>query len=128
MPTRARKQRDRDRLANKQTLDSAVSNAPAHIRNRLGQTSELSKNLHTKGQHNAGWAKFDERGQNIKKHEDPERQGANLERKENRKSDAQELQRKYVELWGKRGVAKRIAHAEGLKVGTVRRYMKDFPI
>ena len=127
MPTKERRQRDRERLAKKKALDKAASNPPAHIRNRLGQTSELSNNLHTEGQHKAGWAKFEERGQNIEKHKDPEYQGANLERQENREIRALELRQKYAGIWGKRGVAERIAYDENLSVEAIRRYMKEFP-
>ena len=126
MATKERKQRDRERLAKKQALDKALSNALAHIRNRFGQHSELSKNLNTDGQHNAGWAKFDERGQNIKKYKDPDELGANVFRHEDKVARAREIRAKYPSDWGKRGVAEGIAHAENPSVETIRRYMKDF--
>jgi hypothetical protein len=128
VPTKERKQQDRERLAKKQALDKAVSNAPEHIRNRFGQSSKLAESLHTDGQHKAGWAKFDERGQNIKKYKDPEDQGANLERHEDKVARARKIRAKYPSDWGKRGVAEGIAHAENPSVETIRRYMKDFPI
>jgi hypothetical protein len=127
VPTKERKQRDRERLAKKQAFDKALSNAPAYIRNRFGQHSELSKNLSTDGQHNAGWAKFDERGQNIKKYKDPDELGANVFRHEDKVARAREIRAKYLSDWGTRGTAKRIAHAENLSVETIRRYVKEFP-
>ena len=127
MPTKERTEREREQWAHDQIIDAAVADAPMHIRQRLGRPSRLSDSLSTKGQHNAGWAKYDDETGHPLPREDPEGLGANLERKENKATRALNMRKKYRDIWGNRGVAKVIAHEEGVSVETVRRYMKDFP-
>ena len=145
MPTKDRRERERQQREFNKKWDEIVSNAPVHLRKRLGQPSALSEKLCTKGQHNAGWAKFDERGQNIKR-EEPEGLGANLERHENKEARALDLRERYPNIWGARGAAKKIVVAERRRraerptdandldypeppsVETIRRYMRDYPI
>jgi hypothetical protein len=139
MPRKERKDREKQKKKLDQEWDEIVANAPEHAKSRMiadkaykrltgkSKTSKLSENLNTKGQHDAGWAKYDEHGQHIKR-EDPDELGANLERHENKEIRAQEIRERHRNVWGNRGVAQRIAHEEGLSVETIRRYMKDFPI
>lgn len=126
MPTKERKERERKQRAQIQAIDAAVADAPMHIQRRLGRPSKLSDSLSTKGQHDAGWSKYDENGQYIAR-EDPEGLGANLERNEDMVARALDMHEKHRDVWGKRGVAKQNAHEEGLSVETVRRYMRKFP-
>jgi hypothetical protein len=127
MPTKDRRERERQKKALNKKWDEIVSIAPAHIQKRLGQPSALSEQLHTKGQHNAPWAKYDEYGNPLPR-EDPEDLGANSNRKSTREDDAFVLRKKYPDIWGKRGNAKVIAIKEKLNIRTVQKYFKDFPI
>ena len=128
MPTKERKEREKEQRAHTQAMDAYVADAPTHIRQRLGHPSKLSDNLSTKGQHDAGWSKYDDETGHPLPREDPEGLGANSDRRSTKEDDARDLREKYRDVWGKRGVAKRIAHEEGLSVETVRRYMRKFPI
>lgn len=49
-------------------------------------------------------------------------------RHDEREDTARLLQRKYADIWGKRGKAKIIAIDEQLPVRTVQQYFKDFPM
>ena len=124
MPRKEEAKRRRQVLASQQALDQATANAPEHVKRRLGQPSRLGNNLATKGQHNSGWAKFDEYGQDIQKQTDPDGQGANMERQETAEAEALEVRARHRSIWRKRGSAKKIAHLEGLSVETIRRYMR----
>jgi len=128
MPTKERKEREKEQRAHTQAMDAYVADAPTHIRQRLGHPSKLSDNLSTKGQHDAGWSKYDDETGHPLPREDPEGLGANLERNENMVARALDMREKHRDVWGKRGVAKRIAYKEELSVETVRRYMRKFPI
>jgi hypothetical protein len=139
MPTIERRKRERHQKAYNKMMDAAVANAPEHVTERIiaakaykvitskAMTSPLSESLHTKGQHNAPWAKYDEYGNPLKR-EDPEGLGANLERYEDKETRAKDIRYRHRDAWGKRGVAKRIAYEEGFSVETIRRYMRDYPI
>lgn len=67
----------------------------------------------------------DEHG-NVSKH--PHTGGIKGERTKVRREDALDLQKKYRDIWGKRGAPKLIAYNENLSVSTVQKYFKDFPI
>ncbi|MDA1024316.1 MAG: hypothetical protein O2817_13405 [Proteobacteria bacterium] len=127
MPTIERRKRERLQKADSKMMATSVANASDHIKKRLGQPSTLSEQLHTKGQHNAGWAKYDEYGNPLPR-EDPKDLGANSNRKSKREDDALDIRDRHLSVWGKHGVAKRIAHEEGLSVETIRSYMRDYPI
>jgi hypothetical protein len=139
MPTIERRKRERHQKAYNKMMDAAVANAPEHVKPKIiankvfkritGKSliSELSKNLSTEGQHNAGWAKYDEYGNPLKR-EDNITGGANYDRHEDKEVRAMDIRDRHRDSWGKHGVAKRIAHEEGYSVETIRRYMKEFPI
>lgn len=133
MPTKKRRSREKTREKaqeeNRKYFDEVVANAPPHVLSRLhNPPSKLALSLmNTPGKHNAGWAKFDEHGQTIKR-ADPEGWGANFLRREEKVERALKIRSKYKNTWGKRGAAKAIAHAENLRVETIRRYMRKFPI
>lgn len=44
-----------------------------------------------------------------------------------RKMEAEDLRKKYWDIWGQRSAAKRIADEAGLSVRTVQKYIKEFP-
>lgn len=139
MPRKERKEREKQKKKLNQKWDSIIANAPDRVKREIAANrvfkhltgkplvSELSKNLCTEGQHNAGWAKYDEYGNPLKR-EDPDELGANLEKHENKEIRALEIRERHRGVWGKRGVAEGIAHEEGYSVETIRRYMKEFPI
>lgn len=134
MPTKKRTEREKQLEAQRLAIDTALENPPDHViarqaakRLEIETSSPLSEKLVTQGQHNAGWAKFDERGQNVMR-EDPDELGANSYRHSKKIDDALDIRDRHRNEWGKRGTAKRIAHKEGLSVETIRRYMKAFPI
>jgi len=146
MPTKERKEREREQRARDQAMDAYVADAPTHIRQRLGHPSKLSDSLSTKGQHNAGWAKYDDETGHPLPREDPEDLGANSNRRDDREARALDFRERYPDDWGKRGGPLNIVTAEHRRraerpkdedpldypeppsVGTIRRYMKDFPI
>ena len=97
MPTKERKEREKEHRAHTQAMDAYVADAPTHIRQRLGHPSKLSDNLSTKGQHDAGWSKYDENGQYIAR-EDPEGRGANLERNEYKEAKALDMRKRYRDI------------------------------
>jgi hypothetical protein len=127
MPTIGRRKSEKLQKAYNKMMDTAVANAPDHIKKRLGQPSTLSEQLHTKGQHNAGWAKYDEYGNPLPR-EDPKDLGANSNRKSKREDDVLLLREKYPDIWGKRGKAMVVADKENLNIRTIQKYFKDFPI
>lgn len=133
MPTKKRKDREKELDALRQALDAALKNPSprmiarqAMIKMGIKPPNGLLDSLVSEGQHNAGWAKFDERGQNIMR-EDLEDLGANSDRRCKKVDDALDIRDRNNEDWGKRGTAKRIAHKEGVSVETIRRYMREFP-
>jgi hypothetical protein len=139
MPTKKRKEREKQKKERDQEWDEILANAPDHVKAKIiadkalkritgkTETSGLSKSLHTKGQHDAAWAKHDEFGNPLKR-EDPEELGANLDRKEDKEYRAIEMRERHRAIWGKRGAAKQIAYAEECSVETIRRHMKEFPL
>lgn len=130
MPTKKRKERAKALQAEREKADERWAKiraeAPPHILPLLDQPSQLGDRLHTKGQHDAAWAKYDEYGNPLPR-DDSGRTSANLDRKDVREERAREMREKYRDIWGTRGVAQRIADAEGCRVETVRRYMRQFP-
>ena len=126
MPTNDRRKREKKKKDRDKEWDEIVSNAPAHIQNRLGQPSASAEKLHAKGQHNAGWAKYDEQGNPLKR-VDPEDLGANSNSKSKREDDAFLLREKYPNDWGKRGKPKVIADKENLNIRTVQNYFRGCP-
>ncbi len=139
MPRKDRIEREKQKKKEDQKWDKINANAPEHVKSKIiahkafkhitgkPMTSELSENLHTKGQHNAGWAKYDEYGNPLKR-EDNIGGGANYDRHEDKETRALEIRDRHRDVWGKRGVAQRIAHEERCSVETIRRYMKNYPI
>lgn len=132
MPSKERKQKELQRAIEKQQadafFDNLLANAPDHIKQKLGHPSQLSKALITSNTtHQRFGAKYDEITGELLKQVIPEGIGKNLEHKENREATARALREKYKKIWGRRGVAKIIAHEAGRSVRTVQKYMKDFP-
>jgi hypothetical protein len=128
MPSKERRERERLQEERNKEWDQDLPKVPDRViaqkvAQRLGVDlpSGLSEALYTKGQHNAAWSKYDERGQYIIR-EDPEDLGANSNRKSTREDDAILLREKYPDIWGKRGKAKIIAGNEkNLDIRTVQK-------
>lgn len=132
MPSKEHKANKRKRAIEKQQADifwtEQIGFSPDHIKQYLGHASQLSKALITSNTpHNRFGTKYDQLTGELLKQVIPKGLGANLERKENREATARALRENNKEIWGRRGVAKKIAHEAGLSVRTVQKYMKDFP-
>jgi len=132
MPTRDRREKDKLReqakLVEEQLWERAVAEIPAHIQTRLGSQSLLSNKLYTDAPHlNRIGVLFDDHTGQPFKQELPPEQGANVETREKREDTARDLRERHRAIWGKRGYAKQIAHAEGLSVRRVQRMIKDYP-
>jgi hypothetical protein len=126
MPTKKRKARDAARLKKDEEWAKIRAEAPPHILPLLDQPSRLGDSLRAVGKHGVAWAKYDEYGNPLPR-DDSGRTSANLDRKDGKKERALDMQKKYSDIWGKRGVAEGIAEAEGCSAETVLRYMRKFP-
>ena len=131
MPSKERKQKELKRAIEKQQedafFDNLLANAPDYIKNRLFKKSQRLDGLKTTNSPiNRIGVQFDSGTGDVLKQVIPDDLGANSERKDARKATAVELREKHKEIWGRRGVAKKIAHEAGLSVRTVQKYMKDF--
>ena len=129
MPTDKRKARELELAAERAEWGRQFEvAAPAHVLSKMNTSSNLTDALSSAGTVYAwgGTRYFDANGKPCKPHLTamPEDLGANVERREAALLTAQELRRKYADLWHVRGGAKRIAAAEGIALSTVYAHKK----
>ena len=124
-----RKARERELAAERAAWDRQFSvEIPEYVLGKLGSPSELRDALSSAGTVYVwgGMRYFDTNRKPCKPHLTamPEDLGANVERREAALLTAQELRRKFADLWHVRGGAKRIAAAEGIALSTVYAHKK----
>ena len=129
MPTNKRKARERKLAAERAAWDRQFSvETPEHALSKMNSLSNLRDALSIAGTAYVwgGMRYFDVNGKPCKPHLTamPEDLGANVERRDAALLTAQELRRKYADLWHVRGGAKQIAAAEGIALSTVYAHMK----
>lgn len=136
MPTAARKKREADkrRQAEQDAKDLAefdekcARQTPAQreeMRTLFGESDDLIFELPSYLRMKRGLIQFDENGdvwfsKGIGR-------GGNQCRENDAVDTAKDLKRKYPDIWGKRGYAKKIAFETRLSVETIRRYFKKLP-
>jgi hypothetical protein len=121
MPTRESRAKRSLRQGYLDRLDWAALNIPSHVSYRLGESSNLSKNLKTKSPYNFGGYRFDDCGQPIR----PERPGtANDDRHQDAMTKAKALRARYALIWSTPGAAGTIARLEGVSADSIRRYKR----
>ena len=126
MPTSKRKARERELAAERAEWDRQFSvEMPEHVLGKMGSPSALRDALSDAGTAYAwnGFRYDDESGEPYR-NPAPDDLGANVERQEAAQLTAEELRRKYADLWHVRGGAKQIAAAEGIGLSTVYAHMK----
>ncbi len=139
MPTKDRKARERAHAEEKQRLDELFANAPK-ISSKLMKNSntvaadisagiEEAKSIYPELKLRGGLLIGDELGRVIVNTE-AMKKGAtkpNNDRQDVSRDQAEDLRRRYPDIWGKRGAAGKIAAKEGLRLRTVQKYIKKFP-
>ena len=102
--------------------------APKHVLSKMNLMSNLRDALSIAGTRYlwGGMRYFDANGKPCEPHLTamPDDLGANVERQEAAQLTAEELRRKYSDLWHVRGGAKQIAAAEGIGLSTVYAHKK----
>lgn len=126
MPTKKRVTKQNER---KKMFD-AIGPIPEYLVNADMSLNQAAQYI---GIYIGGLVAFDEEGEPYL-HEEIGK-GGNKLRRDDRRDAALALQRKYSDIWGKRGAAgtivrreKRIAAQIQLSVRTVQQYIKDFPL
>lgn len=126
MPTNNRKARERKLAAERAAWDRQFSvEMPEHVLGKIGSQSALREALSNAGTAYA-WngVRYDDESGEAYQNSAPDELGANVERKEAAQLTAEELRRKYADLWHIRGGAKQIAAAEEIGLSTVYAHMK----
>lgn len=127
MPTKRRLAKERE----KKKLDKIFDVAPEYL---MAVDMSLNEAAEVLGIYTGGLVAFDAGGEAYL-HQNTGK-GGNEKRREDRKEVALELQRKYRDIWGLRGAARKILRNEKLtskekiklSMRTVQQYIKDFPI
>ncbi len=130
MSTDKRKARERELAAARAAWDRQFSvQMPTHLLCKVGSQSALRDALAAAGTAYA-WngVRYDDESGEPYQNPAPNDLGANVERKEAAQLTAEELRRKYADLWHIRGGAKRIAAAEGIGLSTVYAHKKRLRI
>jgi hypothetical protein len=126
MPTKKRKARERELAAERAEQDRQFSvEVPEYALGKIGSPSELRDALSIKGSA-YGWngVRFYDETDEPHRNAMPDDLGANVERQEQARKEAEELRRKHPECWNIRGGAKKIAAAEGIGLSTVYAHKK----
>lgn len=126
MPTDKRKAKERKLAAERAAWDRLFSvETPEHALGKIGSPSALRDALSDAGTAYA-WngVRYDDESGEAYQNSAPDDLGANVERQEAAQLTAEELRRKYADLWHVRGGAKQIAAAEGIGLSTVYAHMK----
>lgn len=121
-----RKARERELTAERADWDRQFNvETPEYVLGKMGSPSELRDALSDAGTSYA-WngVRYDDESGEPYQNPAPDDLGANVERKEAAQLTAEELRRKYADLWHIRGGAKQIAAAEGIGLSTVHAHMK----
>lgn len=120
-----RKARQRELAAERAALAEQFNvKTPNHMRNRLGLGSKIGDALSVTGTlYNWDGLNFTEETGEAYLTPPSAEVTANVVRKEEATSRAQDLRRKYMKLWNIRGGAKRIAAEEGIGLSTVYAHM-----
>lgn len=130
MSTDKRKARERELAAARAAWDRQFSvQMPKHLLGNIGSQSALRDALAAAGTAYA-WngVRYDDESGEPYQNPAPDDLGANVERKEAAQLTAEELRRKYADLWHIRGGAKQIAAAEGIGLSTVYAHKKRLRI
>lgn len=130
MSTDKRKARERELAAARAAWDRQFSvQMPKHLLGKVGSQSALRDALAAAGTAYA-WngVRYDGESGEPYQNPVPDYLGANVERKEAAQLTAEELRRKYADLWHIRGGAKQIAAAEGIGLSTVYAHKKRLRI
>jgi DNA-binding CsgD family transcriptional regulator len=125
-----RKAREREIAAERAAWDRQFSvEMPEHVLGKMGSPSELRDALSDAGTAYA-WngVRFEKPTGEPFRNAMPDDLGANVERQEEAQLTAEELRRRYANLWHVRGGAKQIAAAEGIGLSTVYAHMKRLRI
>jgi alpha-L-fucosidase len=131
MPTKERLARNRARELEQKRLDEIFGSLAEQSDNVDLSLNKIAEDIRI---YQGGLVAFDEEGEPYL-HENTGK-GGNDERRDNRKDAALELRRKYKDIWGKRGAARKIICNEKLSskekvklsIRTVQQYIKDFPV
>ena len=121
-----RKARERELAAERAAWDRQFSvEMPEHVPRKMGSQSALRDALAGAGTAYA-WngVRYDDESGEPYQNPAPDDLGANVERQEAAQLTAEELRRKYADLWQVRGGAKQIAAAEEIGLSTVYAHMK----
>ncbi len=129
MQTEKSRIRRAERRAYLKILDAARANVPAHLIGRIGQPSQLGKNLEEIGEYGWKGIAFDEDGEPLRRSDVNEIKKLNADQHAKAVKKAKELKAKYPKYWNARGGAAAIASKEKEKkkeihANTVRRYIK----
>jgi hypothetical protein len=129
MPSRARRERDRERAVEEAEFDrllGPVVEPSKRKQNAFAACLENDPILNLKG----GLIGGDEYG-NVEVNTPAMRKkysnSANNDRQDERRSRAHALKSQYRAIWGVRSAAKKIAAETGKGETTIRGYMRDFP-
>jgi DNA-binding CsgD family transcriptional regulator len=125
-----RKARELEIAAERAEWDRQFSvGMPEHVLGKIDSPSELSDALSDAGTAYA-WngVRYDDESGEPYQNPAPDDLGANVERQEEAQLTAEELRRKYADLWYIRGGAKQIAAAERISLSTVYAHMKRLRI
>lgn len=128
MPETRKQRRERERRQNeqRQLMDDAVANPPAHIKARLSSASPLAENIQS-GLSRYGWHghRYTPEGQESR--EKPlGAEGADARRRE-ADERCRTLRDKYEAWWGNKKRIRHIAEREEISERTVRRYFERCP-
>lgn len=106
-------------------LDAACANVPAHLIDRIGQPSQLGKNLEEIGEYAWKGITFNENGEPLRRSDAHVIKTSNADQHAKAVQKAKELKAKYPKYWNSRGGAAAIASKEpDIHANTVRRYIK----
>lgn len=121
-----RKARERELTAERADWDRQFNvETPEYVLGKMGSPSELRDALSDAGTSYA-WngVRFVKATGEPYRNAMPDDLGANVERHEQALLTAEDLRRKYADVWHIRGSAKQIAAAEGIGLSTVHAHMK----
>ena len=108
-----------------EVLDAACANAPAHLIDRIGQPSQLGKNLEKIGEYGWKGITFTETGEPLRRSDAQIIKTSNADQHAKAVKKAKELKAKHPKHWDSRGGATAIARKEqNIHANTVRRYIK----
>jgi hypothetical protein len=139
MPTKERKARERALAKEEQRLDELFANAPKIsselMKNSNNVTADIcagieeAQSTYSELKLRRGLLLGDELGRVIV-NTNAMKRGAiksNNDRQDVSRDQAEDLRRRYSDIWGKRGAAGKIAAEHGLSPRTVQKYFKKFP-